>query len=145
MATAAFTGKGAELFYGDLDTATNFVKVIQVASIGALNSESPTIDATDLDSVEDEFIGGNRTPQDTPVVLNWNPTHASHIQIRNDGIAGTKRFWRVIWKKNGAPIEQVDFQAIVRAGGPGETTNKSVQQFPFTLQRSGGFTGWLNN
>lgn len=143
MATQAFTGKGAELYYGDLDTATNFVKVVQVASIGALNSESPTIDATDLDSEEDEFIGGNRTPQDTQCVLNWLPTAASHIQIRNDGVAGTKRYWKIIWKRNGVTVESATFQAVVRAGGPGETTNKSVQQFPFTLQRSGGIT-WLN-
>jgi hypothetical protein len=143
MATQAFTGKGAELYYGDLDTPTNFVKVVQVASIGALNSESPTIDATDLDSEEDEFIGGNRTPQDTQCVLNWLPTHATHINIRNDGVAGTKRYWRIVWKKNAVTIESATFQAVVRAGGPGETTNKSVQQFPFTLQRSGGIT-WLN-
>jgi hypothetical protein len=143
MATQAFTGKGAELYYGDLDTPTNFVKVVQVASIGALNSESPTIDATDLDSEEDEFSGGNRTPQDTQCVLNWLPTHATHINIRNDGVAGTKRYWRIVWKKNAVTIESATFQAVVRAGGPGETTNKSVQQFPFTLQRSGGIT-WLN-
>ena len=144
MATSAFAGKGAELYYGDPDTATNFVKVIQVVSIGALTSESPTVDATDLDSAEDEFIAGNRTPQDTQCVLNWLPTHATHKRIRDDGVSGIKRYWKVLWKNAaGATVESATFQAILKAGGPGETTNKSVMTFPFTLQRSGGIT-WLN-
>lgn len=144
MATQAFAGKKAELWYGDVDTPTNFLPVNQVVSIGALTSESPTVDATDLSSDEDEFIAGNRTPQDTQCVLNWNPTHASHLRIRNDGVSGIKRYWKVVWKNAaGTIVEHAIFQAVLKSGGPGETTNKSVMTFPFTLQRSGGIT-WLN-
>lgn len=143
MATQAFTGKGAKLYAGDVGTATNFVAVPQVVSIGALTSESPTIDATDLDSVEDEFVAGNRTPQDTQVVINWNPTHAVHQQLRDDGVNGVKRFYKIEWYSTGVLKEYAIFEAILKAGGPGETSNKNVQQFNVTLQRSGAIT-WLN-
>mgnify|MGYP003393014364 CR=1 FL=1 len=144
MATAAFVGRGAQLYYGDIATPTNFIKVPQTVSIGEIGTESGDVDASDLDSVEAESVADLPTPGDISFESNYKAADPAHIQLRKDAVAGTQRYFKCEWKKAGVVVESAIFFGNVKKWGLGPTSNRDIVKLPFVIKRSGGIT-WLNN
>lgn len=144
MATSAYVGRGAQLYYGDTASPTNFQKVPQTVSIGEIGTEAGDVDASDLDSVEAEFVADLPTPGDISFECNHKATDAAHIQLRNDAVSSTKRYFKCEWKKDGVVVEHAIFYGYVKRWGLGPTSNRDLVKMPFVIKRSGDIT-WLNN
>lgn len=144
MATVAFVGRGAQLYYGNIATADGFVKVPQTVSIGEIGTESGDVDASDLDSVEAESVADLPTPGEISFECNLKAADPAHIQLRKDVVAGTSRYFKVEWKKAGVVVESAVFFGNVKRWGLGPTSNRELVKMPFVIKRSGGIT-WLNN
>lgn len=140
MATSAFIGKGAKLYYGDVATATNFVAVNYVKTIGTVSEDSPQLEVTDLQSTAEEYINQLATTAETPITCNWDAADATQTFVRTDQQAGNKRFWKVEWYKLGVLVKTATFLATVKSYSVPNTTNKAAVEFNFSLQRSGSPT-----
>ena len=137
MATSAFIGKNAKVYYGDVATATNFIKVNYVKTIGAVSQDSPQLEVTDLESDAEEYINQLPTTAETQVTCNCDFTDATQAFVRTDQGVGTKRYWKIEWYKLGVLAKTGTFIAAVKSWSVPSTENKAAVNFEFSLQRSG--------
>ena len=140
MATSAFIGKGAKVYYGDVATATNFTAVNYVKTIGAVSEDSPQLEVTDLQSTAEEYINQLATTAETQMVCNADFADATQTFVRADQQAGNKRYWKIEWYKLGVLVKTATFLATVKSYSYPSTQNKAVVDFQFSLQRSGSPT-----
>ena len=135
-------GRGTKLYRGDVGSATNFVQVPQVESIGSIGDESQEQEVTDLDSVAREYLADLPNPSETPVSILHDPLNSVHQNLVADPAAGTVRYWKVEYYR-GTPLALIrtkTFQAFVKRHFVGPHDNSSPLKADMVLRRSGAVT-----
>lgn len=137
---AKYIGKGGDISFGASSTGP-WTKIPQTETIGELRSQSAQVNVTDLDSAEEEFIPGIKSPQSTACSVIWDPANIIHQEVRDDAEAGETLWFRVQWRNPaGSVIATAIFQGSYLDIAFGPTSNTEALKMPFTLQRSGGVT-----
>ena len=91
---AKYIGKGADISFGPSATGP-WTKIPQAETIGELRSQSAQVNVTDLDSEEEEFIPGIKSPQSTACSIIWDPQNIVHQQVLDDAEAGVSQYFRI--------------------------------------------------
>lgn len=135
---AKYIGKGASISFGATAVGT-FTKIPQVETIGELRSQSAQVNVTDLDSEEEQFIAGIKSPQSVACSAIWDPENVVHQEVRDDAEAGTNLFYKLEWRDTaGTVIESAIIQGFYLDIAFGPTSTTEALKMPFTIQRSGG-------
>lgn len=135
-------GRGTRLYRGDVGSATNFVQVPQVTSVGEIRKTTAKVEVTDLDSTAREYLPDLPDPQTVVVQALWDPLNGVHQQLDTDQRAGTVRYWKVEVYR-GTPLALIKtgtFQAYVAEFATGPFENSTPVNAPATLQMSGDVT-----
>lgn len=134
----AIIGTGILLKAGDGGTPEVFVTVAENVSLKPLQFSRNEIDvSTHNEGVEAKLLGMLRHGQVTGT-LNWVPTDATHMAMKADVIANTKRNWRITFPPNGLP--HWTFPGRVQLFDPQEVTVDSPLQMAFALTLDGAVT-----
>lgn len=109
-----------------------------VASIGAIKTETDEIDVTTLDSANGakEFIQGASDSGDFDVELN-NVFDGQTAALEAVFAAGTTRAWTIAFMDAGAPVANLAFNAFIKGREFGELTTDGLDKVTLTLRVSG--------
>ena len=70
-------------------------QVIQLISIDPEGATATQINVTDHDSSGQSFIAGPTDPGEFTFDINWDPAHASHVELLTDLAAGTTQEYQL--------------------------------------------------
>lgn len=109
-----------------------------VASIGAIKTETDEIDVTTLDSPDGakQFIQGASDSGDFDVELN-NVFDGQVTTLESVFSAGTTRSWTIAFMQGGASVATLAFDAFIKGREFGELTTDGLDKVTLTLRVSG--------
>lgn len=140
--------RGTRMFFARSDSEIH--KVACATGISGLGGAASQIDKTCLDSEEDEFEQGNKTPGPVSVPINLIPRSAAHQALEDLFASGEEVDWMIVLSDQASDPTTVDTDGHLVS--PGATTVRFrgfVQDFPadiatndivrvtMTIQRSG--------
>jgi|SRR5581483_4223929 len=117
MASKIF-GKGTLLQAGDLSTATNFQTVPQCREITLDGFSADQVEVTSHDTpsgFKDKKQGLKDWGTVSTEVI-WDPANAVHQQCYDDMVAGTERYWQIVYPDVGNTVFQ--FKGFVSQFAP---------------------------
>ena len=139
MATTAFLGAGTLLKIGDGASPEVFTTIYEVVSIGDFGQENALIDVTHMQSTALEYIYGLPDGVELPVVVNYNPTNATHVSVLAAQAAKTTKNMKLTLP-SGAGSVTFSFAALIK-GWKLPLTPNTAGQMTFNLKISGAITG----
>lgn len=148
MTTGVIKARGTRMFFAVSESEIH--KVACATGIQGLGGAAAQIDKTCLDSEEDEFEQGNKTPGPVTVPINLIPRSAAHQALEDLFASGEEIDWMIVLSDQAGEPTALDSDGHLVS--PGATTIRFrgfVQDFPLdiatneivrvtmTIQRSG--------
>lgn len=139
MTTTAFIGSLSQLKIGDGASPEVFTTLYEVVSIGDFGQENDLIDVTHLQSIAKEYIYGLADGVEFAVVVNYNPTNATHVSALAAQAAKTTKNFKFVLPAGGGGLT-FSFSALIK-GWSMPTQPNIAQQMSFNMKISGAITG----
>jgi len=137
--TRAKATKFTKLHFGSTDAPAGFIKLGEVKSFDGPNGTAPTIDVSNFDSEEAEFIPGLSMPGELQFSGNFVGDDAGQQQVDQDRVDGTVRYWRLELADHATLPTMYTFLASVTAFSLSGATN-GAYEMKGTLKISGKVT-----
>ena len=129
--TSAVLGASSTLSVEISSVATDIAEVLRV---GAIGSQTPEVDVTNLDSTAKEYIGGLAEGANVEFDLNWIAGNTAQEYLR-DAVGNTEVF-QMTWSDSST----ADFSMVVLGFNRGETSPEGQLTASVTGRISGSIT-----
>jgi hypothetical protein len=139
MATTAFKGQGTLLKMGEGSPPT-YTTVYEVVSIGGFGQMADLIEVTHLESTRKEYIGGLPDGVQFPMIVNYNPTNPTHVDLKAAADDGLAHPFQLQMPSGGGSLT-FTFGAVVMGWQFPSITANEAYQAEFTLKISGDIIG----
>jgi hypothetical protein len=139
MATTAQLGSQAMLQVGDSASPPLFTTIYEVVSVGEIGQENDLIEATHLQSLAKEYIYGLADGIEMPIVVNYNPTNPTHIDMKEANTDRTTKHFKLVMPP-GMGSKSFTFDAIVKGWRMPIAPNEIIQM-TFNMKISGEIVG----
>jgi hypothetical protein len=137
--TKAKSTKFTKLYLGLTNAPAGFQKIGEVKSFDGPNGTAPTIDVSNFDSPEAEFIPGLSMPGELQMAMNFVGSDAQQQQVDQDRVDGTVRYYRLELADHATSPTTYTFLASVTAFSLSGATNGAYEA-KATLKISGSVT-----
>ena len=128
------------------DGASGLTKqIIQLIDIDPEGASATQINATDHDSVGQSFVAGPTDPGEFTFDINWDPVHASHVELLTDLEAGTTQTYQLHFPAGYSMTTCWEFDASVVGFSPqmpAEGVNAATVTFRTTGSVDYNATPW---
>jgi hypothetical protein len=131
--------KFTKIFAGSTDAPAGFIKIGEVKSFDGPNGTAPTIDVSNFDSEEAEFIAGLSMPGELQMTMNFVGSDAMQQQLDQDRVDGTRRYYKLEFADHATSPSTRTFLASVTAFSTSGATNGAYDA-KATLKISGKVT-----
>lgn len=139
MATAAKPTQGVKLKRGDGGGSEVFTIIAELTSVPGVERTRNEIDATSLDSTDEEVLVGIRRAGSIQIEGNFVSTNAQQQGLNSDFEAGTLRNFQIDFNDRATPTTY-SFAAYITALKFGGGGVDEVQKMTATLRISGAVT-----
>lgn len=137
--TKAKSTKFTKIYAGAIDAPAGFVKIGEVKDFTGPNGSAPTIDVSNFDSSEAEFIPGLSMPGELQMSMNFVGSDAMQQQLDQDRVDGTLRYYQLVLADHATSPTTYTFLASVTAFDLSGKTNGAYES-KATLKISGKVT-----
>lgn len=134
--TKAKSTRFTKLYAGAEDSATGFEQIGEIKSFDGPNGSAPTIDVSNFDSPEAEFIPGLSTPGELGCTGNFVGSDAGQQQLDSDRVEGIRRYYKLELADHASSPTTYTFLASVTAFSLSGATN-GAYEMKATLKISG--------
>lgn len=128
--------KFTKLSAGAVDAPAGFIKIGEVKTFDGPSGTAPTIDVSNFDSPEAEFISGLSMPGELQMSMNFVGSDAMQQQLDQDRVDGTRRYYQLELADHPTKPTTYTFLASVTAFSLSGATNGAYEA-KATLKISG--------
>lgn len=137
--TKAKQTKFTKIYAGAIDAPAGFIKIGEIKSFDGPNGTAPTIDASNFDSDEQEFVPALSMPGELQMAMNYIGSDGGQQQLEQDRVDGTTRYYKLEFADHATNPSTRVFRASVTAFSTSGATN-NIYDAKCTLKISGKVT-----
>lgn len=121
--TKAKSTKFTKIYAGSIDAPAGFIKIGEVKSFDGPNGSAPTIDVSNFDSEEAEFIPGLGMPGELQMTMNFVGSDQMQQQLDQDRVDGVLRYYKLEFADHATSPSTRVFLASVTSYSTAGATN----------------------
>jgi hypothetical protein len=123
--TKAKSTKFTKIYAGSTDAPAGWIKIGEVVSFDGPNGTAPTIDASNFDSEEAEFIPGLSVPGEFQFAMNFVGSDQGQQQLDEDRVNLVRRYYKLEFADHDTePSTRVFLAGVTMYSTSGATAGK---------------------